>query len=237
MDASQPFAASPLADAGLNLHAVFNLADLPAGLRQSLADAGPGWNGYRQLILIGHGGRRLWQAVQAAHPPGPDPIDTFTVQTLQDWFARHYPSARYTFLYPAPDSAPGVGLQSLGELAGWHQPGPFMLGVRADWGSWFAYRAVILADTAFAPTPAYAAPPPCASCAGRPCVAACPGGAMATGQFSLTACVAYRKAKDSACKATCLARLACPVGAEHRYDAAQLAHTYGISMAAIEAWY
>ena len=72
--------------------------------------------------------------------------------------------------------------------------------------------------------------PPCASCDRRPCVAACPANALTGEDFDLDACLHWRMAPASTCADTCLARLACPVGAEHRYDAAQIRHSYGCSL-------
>jgi len=49
--------------------------------------------------------------------------------------------------------------------------------------------------------------------------------------------VAYRKQPDSRCRITCVARTSCPVRPEHRYDDAQIAHSYSRSMAMIEKLY
>ena len=108
-----------------------------------------------------------------------------------------------------------------------------MVGIDPDWGSWYAYRAVVLADTGFRPFLAVDRNSPCSSCETLPCIAACPAQAMADGSFSLARCAAYRLQPDSACAFTCQARLACPVGSAHRYDADQLCHTYSISLQTI----
>lgn len=234
MPPPRPADFTPLTAAGLNLQAVFHRAALPAELAAAMAalTSGLGW---RQLILIGHGGRRLWQAVQEAAGEGgldPDhPIDHFTRHAVARWFAAACPGCDSALLYPG--EAP-VGLQALGRLAGWHHPSPFMLGVRPGWGSWYAYRAVLLADSDFTATPPLPEAAPCTSCVERPCISACPAGAMAGGRFTLARCVAFRRRPDSPCRHTCLARLACPVGTEHRYGADQLRHTYGHSLAVIE---
>lgn len=218
---------------GLNLQAVFDIDQLPENFRQGLEHCVPG-HGRRQLILIGHGGQRLWAAVQAAGMASTDPIDDFTIATVGRWFVTTYPGQNFDLLYPG-DAA--VGLQQLGQLAGWHHPSPFMVGIRPGWGSWFAYRAVLLADTDFAPTPPLAESSPCDCCVQRVCVESCPAQALADDGFDLARCVAYRKQSDSRCRSTCLARTSCPVGREHRYVDAQIRHTYSISMAAIEAFY
>jgi epoxyqueuosine reductase QueG len=76
---------------------------------------------------------------------------------------------------------------------------------------------------------------PCASCAEQPCITACPAGALDEREFSLQKCIAYRKQPDSRCRITCIARTSCPVCPEHRYDDAQIAHSYSRSLAMIES--
>lgn len=58
---------------------------------------------------------------------------------------------------------------------------------------------------------------------------------MDGGHFALERCIAYRVRDDSKCIHTCLARIACPVGGEHRYDADQLRHAYSISLRTLRA--
>lgn len=223
------FPAAFLAAAGLNRQHVFDLAALPPTLLAPLGDT----SGFRQLILLGHGGRRLWECVQAAGLASEHPIDDYCSATVDRWFAQDLPGRRHRLVYPG--DAP-LGLQSLGSLAGWHHASPFMVGIDAEWGSWSAYRAVVLADTDFCPSPAVDRSHPCASCIGQPCIAACPAGALADGRFALVKCSRYRLLPDSPCAHGCLARLACPVGAEHRYDAAQIRHSYARSLRMLQQY-
>lgn len=216
--------------AGLNRQHVFALDSLPADVLDTL-DRQPG---ERQLILVGHGGRRLWDRLRASGMSGSEPIDDYSIRTIQQWFARELPAQRFRILFPG---AGRVGLQTLGMLAGWHQPSPLMIGVDTQWGSWYAYRAVILADTDFAPTPRHAGHGACASCRTRPCISACPARALESGRFDLDACSRYRLLPDSPCATTCLARNACPAGSEHRYDDAQIRHSYQHSLAVIRQYY
>jgi epoxyqueuosine reductase len=238
MSEHPPFPADFLNEAGINRQHVFDLADLPDEVRATLGDT----TGFQQLILLGHGGRRLWECVQASGIVGEHPIDDYCVQTVRRWFAEHIPGARYRIVYPGVSM---VGLQALGRLAGWHHASPFMVGIDSEWGSWYAYRAVVLADSQFLPFfPAERAPKevplgdsiPCVDCPDQPCIAACPAEAMADGQFSLTRCAGYRLQAASACAYTCLARSACPVGSEHRYDDAQIRHSYGQSLAMLRKY-
>ena len=235
---AEVFPGAALARAGLNRHAVFDLAHIPPEILATLGELALPAAGFRQLILIGHGGKALWDAVRQAGNGGPDPIDDYTRQTVEAWFASALPGRRHAILYPGPQP---VALQQLGALVGWHHATPFMLGIDEEWGSWWAYRAAVLADSDFAPFPAVdrsrSERHPCAPCSARPCIAACPAGAMADGRFALQKCVAYRRQPDSPCAHTCLARVACPVGSAHRYDSEQLRHCYAISLQTIREHY
>ena len=227
MSEFQRFPGVALGRCGLNRQAVFDIADLPDGVVGDTA-------GYRQLILLGHGGTALWEAVNQSGIGGRDPIDDFTVRVVRQWMSEFQPENRYAILYPGPQP---IALQRLGALAGWHHASPFMVGIDTEWGTWYAYRAVVLADTRFAPSRAVDRINPCATCQTKPCITACPASAMADGSFSLQKCISWRKQADSPCAFTCLARVACPVGNDHRYTAEQLAHTYSISLQTIREHY
>jgi epoxyqueuosine reductase len=210
MEQAQSFDTALLDNAGLNRQAVFNIDDLPEDLAASVRAACADASAFRQLILIGHAGRTLWESVKSSGIESEHPIDEFTVQTVKRWCAQNHPENAYDLIYPGTEA---VGLQRLGQLAGWHHATPFMVGIDGKWGTWYAYRAVVLADTAFTPT--------------RP---------LAGARFDFGKCIGYRKEAGSGCKATCLARLSCPVGETHRYCDEQIHHTYSLSMRAIERY-
>jgi hypothetical protein len=222
-----------LAEQGLNLMAVFDCQSEPVAslLGDRVYDA------ERYLILLGNGGPNFWRALQAqAQADSNDPVDTFS-RALAVRFVEQYLQANARVLYPDEQSLP---LQQLGALAGWHHPSPLGVGIHADYGLWFAYRAAVLTDAPLKPTvwpqTESANKSPCDRCATKPCLSACPGQALnASNPLDLTRCLAWRKTPDSSCATTCLARLACPVGAEQRYDQAQIRYHYGRSLASLVA--
>lgn len=224
------FPSTALADAGLNRQFVFDLSALPGELLAPLGDT----HGFRQLILLGHGGRRLWACVQAARLASEHPIDDYCIATVDRIFGGILPTNSYRLVYPG---AALIGLQSLGKRAGWHQPTPFMLGIDEAFGSWSAYRAVLLAASDFRPSQRVDRPHPCTNCTSPPCIAACPPAALAGGVFSLEKCAHYRLLPASPCAHGCLARQACPVGTEHRYETAQIAHSYSRSLAMLRQYF
>lgn len=225
---------SMLDEAGLNRQHVFELAQLPAQLLAPLDVQAH----ERQLILLAHAGTRLWSRVQAQGRAGAHPIDTYSIEQAQRWLAHALPTARYRIVYPngQPGGLPAgrhLGLQSLGQLAGWHHSSPFMLGIDARWGSWFAYRVAIIADTRLPPSPVTPSAHPCHSCTSQPCRSACPAHALDAGAMDTQACRTQRLQPGSACALDCPARLACPVGAEHRYETSQIRHGAAASLAAL----
>lgn len=228
-----PSSCLPLVDVldqgGLNRQHVFDLAALPADLVASLEPAPH----ERQLILFGHAGRRLWDCVQAEGIHSAHPIDEYSVRTVQRWLSEALPQARSRLVFPGSQR---IGLQRLGAIAGWHRAAPFMVGIDSVWGSWFAYRAAIVTDTTLPASTPVDNGYPCADCTDKPCITACPAGALVSGSFDLSACNAGRVAPDAHCALGCLARSACPVGAQHRYDESQIRHSAAGSLATIRAW-
>jgi hypothetical protein len=215
-----------LAAVGLNLQAVIDLKQLPKVVSDSLALDAKARERYTQLLLIGHRGRQLWQTLQARGMAGEQPIDDFSHAQMVQLFEGPLAGHRYRIIFP---SAQPVALQQLGALVGWHHDSPFRVGIHPSWGSWFAYRAVVVADTAWPVSPKQTGPSPCTGCASRPCISACPAGALAP-SFNLNACLNHRKQPGSSCQDRCLARNACPVGSEHRYTDAQTSYHYLQSM-------
>lgn len=226
---------------GLNLQAVFNLSELPEEITASIREHVADLSRFRQLIMFGHGGTRMWESVQQSEFTDSEfsdtdhPIDAFSIETVKQYFADACSGANVEILYP--HSSRIVPLQQLGTLAGWHNTSPFRIGINAEWGTWFAYRAVVLADTEFEPTPRMDAPSPCDSCVDKPCITACPADALSGNDGSLQPCIDYRLKRDSQCKDRCFSRLACPVAAGHRYSMEQLNYHYARSMQTIEEYY
>jgi len=231
MPAPRVFDASLLNSQGLNLQSVFNISELPNPLQEQLKELVGDLQNYKQLILIAHGGKEMWNALHEDVWQTEQPIDQATMNTVQHWFTQNYPGKSHRFIYPSNQP---INLQALGELAGWHYPSPFLVGINNVWGSWFAYRAVLLSNTEIDLTPKLESQSPCDSCQSKICVELCPAQACAVGSFDMDACLTYRKSENSKCQKTCLARVACPVAKPHKYSKKQMQYHYGISMKVIK---
>ena len=224
-----------LAEHGLNLFATLPCEGLPHEIRQAMLAEGIPLQDYRSLVLIGHGGRRLWQALTAFGMLTADPVDHFSLVMTRRFIAEFLDAPPVLMLYPGGHTIP---LQRLGTLAGWHHPSPLGLGINETYGLWFAYRAAFLTTL---PLPSIKNPTttsPCEMCLNKPCIGACPAQAVqGVDQFKVSACVAFRLQAQSVCQDRCLSRLACPVASEHRYEPEQLNYHYNHSLSSVRRYY
>ncbi|MCO6452725.1 MAG: hypothetical protein J5I90_18225 [Caldilineales bacterium] len=224
-----------LAEGGLNLFAILDCAGLPDGIRRMMTEGGAPLAEYRRLVLIGHGGRRLWQALQETGMARDDPIDHYSVD-LAGQFMRDYLGDAPTFwLYPGTEVV--IPLQRLGEAAGWCYSSPLGSGISPVYGVWFAYRAAFLLDADLPEMRQQPAPSPCNACADKPCITVCPVDAVQMSGLDVETCARHRIRPQSPCADRCLARMACPYFPEHRYTLPQIQYHYGISLPTLRAWF
>jgi hypothetical protein len=233
---------SNLSACGLNMQAVFDLAELPDELVNSLALSDTDRRRYSQLVLIGHSGPRFWSALTAdqektspeALSPAKDnhPVDQFTVNQVNRYFENQSKCDEFKVIYPALAGEPfQANLQWFGQLAGWHHSSPMAIGINKDSGTWFAYRAVVLTNSDYAKSkfPSHSVSP-CDSCKTRDCIVSCPASAVNAQSFDVNACSRYRMAEQSQCKDRCVARLACPVSNQNQYTQSQIRYHYLYSL-------
>ena len=224
-----------LAGRGLNLAAVIDCAGLPEDVVGGMVAAGVPLAEYKRLLLLGHGGRRFWGALNAFGWQTADPVDHFSIHLSQTFLRDYLDNPPYLMLYPLTDYV--IPLQRLGELAGWCHPSPLGLGISPTYGLWFAYRTAYLVDADLPLTTSHPRPSPCDSCADKPCITACPAGAVRLERFDVVKCSHSRLEEHSPCQDRCLARLACPVAPEHRYSLEQVQYHYGRSLETIRVYF
>ncbi len=225
-----PFIDSSLTENGLNLHHVFDLKDLPDTVLTPITELVGDDHEFKQLIVFGHGGKQMWQSVLQRDSKSEHPINDFSVEQVTDYFNTHHPDLNFEIIYPG---SPSIGLQEVGKLAGWHQESPFRVGINETWGTWYAYRVAILADSQFSITPKVNSSNPCTSCESKPCVEACPPRALDNKEFRFERCMGYRKQENSLCADRCIARMVCPVAKEHKYTKQQIQYHYSLSLKTI----
>jgi hypothetical protein len=202
--------------AGLAARGAFRLTESErAG---ALADA-------RTIVLIGVAGRRGWDAY-AASPEARDgldhPLDRFSRRIIDALGAELGAVALYPFGGP-----PHWPFQRWARRAEPVHPSPIGVLIHPTYGLWHSYRGALAFVEPLDVPPLEAARSPCETCRGRPCLGACPVGAFSADGYDVAASAAHLKSPAGADCMTggCLARRACPVGAEHRHAADQAAFT------------
>jgi hypothetical protein len=175
------------------------------------------------MVLLGFTGGEQWQhfARSAEAADGdPDPLDRWS-RRLIGLLAREFHALHF---YPN-GASPQLPFQRLAARCEPVHSSPLGLLIHERWGLWHAYRGALGLPDVLA-LPARPRPPhPCESCDGKPCLSGCPVSAFGGGAFDVKACVDHvRGAAGDECRLSgCLARRACPIGAEHRYSPEQQA--------------
>lgn len=199
-----------LFDAGLKLQAAIPVSHVRVALPSTA-------HNYAQLIVLGHAGPDYFTQTSIT---GENPLDDRAVGFFERLMTQ-LECRQYEIVYPTHQTL--IDLRALGAELGWQSDSQLGLGIHPEWGTWFAYRLVALADTEFPETQKVAPAKPCDECLEKPCLAACPASATGT-VFGIDRCVTERVQPSSRCADNCVAREACPVGRAHQYSREQIAY-------------
>lgn len=176
------------------------------------------------IVLVGHAGLALWQAFsrdveanerqRATHP-----LDTWTRRVLSPIAASL--GARVVFPFDGPPFHP---FQAWAHRAERLAPSPVGPLAHPDFGLWHAYRGAFIFDAVLPLPVSAAAAHPCAVCEEKPCLIACPVGAIVSEGPNVSRCIGHLRGEAGrACMdGGCRARDACPVGIAHRYPEEQV---------------
>jgi ferredoxin len=196
-------------DAGLVSRGAFHLAD---------ADRTVGLETVATIVLIGVAGRQGWSAFAESserRDGAPHPLDRWSRRVIDRLAFLCGGRALYPFGGP-----PYWPFQQWAMRAEPVAPSPLGLLIHPEYGLWHSYRGALafekmLAIPAFEPQPS-----PCESCAAQPCLSACPVGAFSRRGYDSARCATYLRSEDGrdCMEGGCLARRACPAGADHRPD-------------------
>ena len=218
---------------GFDLFAVMDPARWPEPLRESFRTLDINLPMGTRIVLLGSVGRTLWEIVRRDHWQDSDPIDRYSIRIVEELRKLHWHGQKIEWLHPGPCPIP---IQRLCRQAGWSHPSLLGLDIHAQFGTWFACRAVIVVSRSIECTPRESSRSPCESCVEKPCRSHCPSGAVTDIEaFGLMACGSYRLAKESNCAHLCLSRLACPIGTSQRYSDVQLDYHGALSLASLQA--
>ena len=232
-----------LAPQGLNLIGAAEVARYDAIVppRHAVGSRAPD---ARTLVVIGNGGGAFWEALRRhreceASTRGPGPLDAFTRAVVMH--AVESPGLDLggppRVAFPFEDEPLALSFVHLAECAGLGRRSLLGVLVHPEFGPWMALRAALLLPFAVdAPRPADGFDP-CPSCVERPCIAACPAGAVGPGGWDVPRCAAYRLSAThgDGCDVGCHARIACVLAPEHRYPPDALAFHQASARAAMAA--
>jgi ferredoxin len=171
----------------------------------------------RTVVLAGNAGPQMWRAFDAARAAGVMTLDAWSARVLTELATRL--GARAVF----PFERPYLPFQRWAMRAEACHGSPLGLLIHPDYGLWHGYRgALLFAATLELPPPDRRASP-CASCADRPCLSACPVGAFDGTAYDVPACARHlaRNPEPACMDVGCLARHACPIGRDFRYTPTQ----------------
>lgn len=178
------------------------------------------------VVLLGFTGEMGWNTFAAApeaRDGNSDPLDRWSRRVIGGLAHALGGTAFYPFAGP-----PWISFQRWAQRAEPLHHSPLGVLIHPRWGLWHSYRgALAFAERFdFAPLPPQASP--CESCAAKPCLSACPASAfspVAQQRLDTAKCGDHlAQGASGECRDHgCLARRACPVGAEFIYSAAQAA--------------
>lgn len=178
------------------------------------------------VLLIGVRGGAIWphferwRSAQADHG-GADPLDRWS-RVVIDEIGK---SVGGEPCYPA--DRPYRPFQRWAMQAEGLKASPLGILIHPRFGLWHSYRGALLFSSAEgeAETHVHRDPHPCETCRGKPCLTTCPAQAITTDGFDLGGCRGHLvtpQGRAGCMVGGCIARNACPVGAEYRYSQAQL---------------
>ncbi len=209
--------------AALQPHGLFLRGFVNFGEREAvprLSDGRPA----SSIVLIGNIGSSLWPAFSRwrdAEPDrgGSDPLDTWSKAVIHPIAALADATAWF------PSDPPWQPFQQWAMRAEGLKASPLGILIHPVYGLWHGYRGALGFAEPIIDVPAAHAPHPCEHCLDKPCLTTCPVGAVHADKFDVPACRSHLRTPEGqgGCMAGgCLARAACPVGSDFRYNDEQL---------------
>ncbi len=178
----------------------------------------------KALAVVASAGPAMWRHVRqsAEYESDPNPIDSWSKRVLSRIAQEH--GAEIVFPFEGPPYWPfqqwAMRLPAMSQS-------PLGVVVHSRYGPWFALRGALLFPEARDFAVGDEGPGPCPGCAGKPCLDACPAGALTRERaFDALICRDYvrENANRDCAKRGCLVRHACPYGRGYAYEPDQARH-------------
>lgn len=166
------------------------------------------------VLIIGNVGSAVWPFFETARREHHDlSLDSWTEEIVGKIAAEFDLEAVYPF--GGPPFHPFI---RWAKRTGILFSSPIGLTIHPDYGLWLAFRAALLLDQPL-DRECPIARHPCDDCEDRPCLTTCPVGAFTEDGYDFEACLNQVASPSNACREDgCLARIACPVGQQYRYE-------------------
>lgn len=166
------------------------------------------------LVLLGPKEPGFWPHLTAQpewHDGAPDPVDRWSVRVIGALAEAFGAEPRFPFGGP-----PHHPFYDWAIASGQAWASPVALLVHEAAGLMVSYRGALLLPERL-DLPARAKESPCARCVARPCLEACPAGALVAGRYDVASCRAYLDRPEGLdCRTRgCSVRRACPVSANY----------------------
>jgi epoxyqueuosine reductase len=193
--------------------------DIMGAFHPGVDDGAP--DGTGTLILLGPREPGFWARIEASPESAlPDKVDRWSTRVIGGLAERQGATALFPFGGPPYQPFVSWALKT-GRV--WSSPVSLMVHDTA--GLFLSFRGA-LALAARLDLPAPPAAGPCATCAGSPCLSACPARALTGGGYDLSSCHAFLDTNAGAdcMNSGCAVRRACPVSARYGRLAGQSAH-------------
>jgi hypothetical protein len=175
------------------------------------------------IVLLGNAGGSIWPAFSAWRTgPGrgvANPLDAWSIEVIRPLAERLGGQAFF------PSEKPWKPFQQWAMRAEGLKASPLAVLIHPQYGLWHGYRGAIGFRERIGTATTSAGHHPCDRCLDKPCLTSCPADAVKSASFDVPACRSHihLPAGRAGCMATgCIARNACPVGAEYRYPVEQL---------------
>jgi hypothetical protein len=169
------------------------------------------------VVLIGNAGPAMWDRFTASPHQSPDPLDSWTKESLMAV------AERFGAVTVFPFQRPYLPFQQWLMKAEPCHLSPLGIVIHPRYGLWHALRGALLFSHKIEFPPVKPIPSPCSACHEKSCLSACPALAFSKRGYEVRSCLGELAGKDAgSCVALgCLARRACPIGADYRYSPAQ----------------
>jgi ferredoxin len=178
----------------------------------------------KSVVLVGNVGGSLWRPFSVWRSAqsdlgGEHPLDNWSKAVLRP-LSRQFGATVYF-----PSDPPWQPFQRWAMQAEGLTSSPLGILIHPRYGLWHGYRGALGFGCSFAVPRHQTTHHPCESCAEKPCLTHCPAAAITEEGFQYRPCRSYLKTAsgETGCmQSGCLARAACPVGADYRYPPEQL---------------